>query len=133
MNNKLIKTAILGKTNAGKSTLINSLVGEKISIINKKINTTQESILGIKNIDTTQIVFYDTTGSNFLKTSNILEKKLKINIWQAIDSVDLLIYIIDVTKYNFEVIKKDITKIFEVKKPIIFIFIILHQMIKTVG
>ena len=77
MKNKLIKIALIGKTNAGKSTLINSLVGEKISIINKKINTTQESILGIKNINDTQIIFYDTPGSNFLKTNNLSQKKLK--------------------------------------------------------
>ena len=49
--NKLIKVALVGKTNAGKSTLINTIVGEKISIINKKINTTQVSTLGIKNIN----------------------------------------------------------------------------------
>ncbi len=87
MNKKLLKVALLGKTNAGKSTLINSLIGEKISIVNKKINTTQESIIGIKNIDNTQIVFYDTPGSNFLKTLNLNQKYLKINIWNAIDSV----------------------------------------------
>ena len=67
MNKKLLKVALIGKTNAGKSTLINAIVGEQISIINKKINTTQESIIGIKNISDNQIVFYDTPGSNFLK------------------------------------------------------------------
>ena len=122
MSEKLIKIAIIGKTNAGKSTLINSLVGEKISIINKKINTTQECILGIKNFNNTQIIFYDTPGSNFLKTTNLLQKKLKTELWQSIDSVDLLIYLIDVLKYNFKEIEKDILKISEVKKNIIFIF-----------
>ena len=122
MNNKLIKIALIGKTNAGKSTLINSFIGEKISIINKKINTTQESILGIKNIDSTQIIFYDTPGSNFLKTNDLLQKKLKTNIWQAIDSVDLLLYIVDTTKFNLVNITEDILKISEVKKPIIFVF-----------
>ena len=122
MNNKLIKIALVGKTNAGKSTLINSIVGEKISIINKKINTTQELILGIKNINNVQIIFYDTPGSNFLKTSDINQKKLKLNIWQAIDSVDTIVYLIDILKYNFDEIKKDLEKIHEVKKPIIFIF-----------
>jgi GTP-binding protein Era len=119
---KIIKIALVGKTNAGKSTLINSLVGEKISIINKKINTTQESILGIRNINTTQIIFYDTPGSNFLKTTNLTQKKLKIHLWQSIDSVDFLIYLIDVIKYNFKEIEKEILKISEVGKPIILTF-----------
>ena len=122
MNDKLIKIALVGKTNAGKSTLINTLVGEDISIINKKINTTQDSILGIKNIKNTQIIFYDTPGSNFLKTNNILQKKLKTNIWQAIDSVDILIYIIDVYKININEVINDINKISEVKKDIFCIF-----------
>ena len=122
MKNKLLKVALIGKTNAGKSTLVNSFVGEKVSIINKKINTTQELILGIKNIENTQIIFYDTPGSNFLKISNILQKKLKTNVWEAIDNVDLLLYIVDVLKYNFQDIKNDIIKISEVKKSIILVF-----------
>ena len=50
MKSKILRISIIGRTNAGKSTLINSIVGEKISILNKKINTTQETITGIKNI-----------------------------------------------------------------------------------
>lgn len=122
MKNKLIKLALVGKTNAGKSTLINLLVGEHISIINKKINTTQDLIIGIKNVKNTQLIFYDTPGSNFLKINNILQKQLKTNIWQAIDSVDILIYIIDVYKFNFKEVKNDIEKISEVKKDIFCIF-----------
>ena len=122
MKNKLIKVALVGKTNAGKSTLVNSFVGEKISIINKKINTTQDLILGILNIDTTQIIFYDTPGSNFLKTSNLLQKKIKTHIWSAIDQVNLILYIIDSSKYNYQNIESDINKISEVNKSIILVF-----------
>ena len=122
MKKKLIKVALVGKTNAGKSTLVNSFVGEKISIINKKINTTQDLILGILNIDTTQIIFYDTPGSNFLKTSNLLQKKIKTHIWSAIDQVNLILYIIDSSKYNYQNIESDINKISEVNKSIILVF-----------
>ena len=122
MKKKLIKVALVGKTNAGKSTLVNSFVGEKISIINKKINTTQDLILGILNIDTTQIIFYDTPGSNFLKTSNLLQKKIKTHIWNAIDQVNLILYIIDSSKYNYQDIESDINKISEVNKSIILVF-----------
>ena len=122
MKKKLIKVALVGKTNAGKSTLVNSFVGEKISIINKKINTTQDLILGILNIDTTQIIFYDTPGSNFLKTSDLLQKKIKTHIWSAIDQVNLILYIIDSSKYNYQDIESDINKISEVNKSIILVF-----------
>ena len=122
MKKKLIKVALVGKTNAGKSTLVNSFVGEKISIINKKINTTQDLILGILNIDTTQIIFYDTPGSNFLKTSNVLQKKNKTHIWSAIEQVNLILYIIDSSKYNYQDIESDINKISEVNKSIILVF-----------
>ena len=77
MKSKILKISIVGRTNAGKSTLINKIIGEKISIQNKKINTTQEMIIGIKNVKNTQILFYDTPGSNFLKISNNQSKKLK--------------------------------------------------------
>ena len=122
MQKKLIKIALVGKTNAGKSTLVNSMIGQNISIINKKINTTQDLIMGIINIDETQIIFYDTPGSNFLKTKIISQKKLKSTIWEAIDNVDYILYIIDVLKYNFKTISSDLKKIYEVKKPIIIVF-----------
>ena len=122
MKNRLIKVALVGKTNAGKSTLINAMVGEKISIINKKINTTQVSTLGIKNIKHNQIIFYDTPGSNFLKTIDTSQKKFKTNLWNAIENANIIFYIIDTLKYNFKNILEEITKLSEVRKKIIFIF-----------
>ena len=122
MNNKLIHIGLIGRTNAGKSTLINALVGEKISIENKKINTTLEAVIGICNIKNTQMIFYDTPGINFLKTTNILKKKIKIQIWETLNKVDLLLFIVDVFKFNHLEVIKDLKKIIEIKKPILIIF-----------
>ena len=122
MKSKILKISIVGRTNAGKSTLINKIIGEKISIQNKKINTTQETIIGVKNIKNTQILFYDTPGSNFLKNSNNQSKKLKQNLWNGIDESDLILYMIDSHTINLNFLYNQIDKIKEVKKKIIIIF-----------
>ena len=111
MKSKILKISIVGRTNAGKSTLINKIIGEKISIQNKKINTTQETIIGVKNIKNTQILFYDTPGSNFLKNSNNKSKKLKQNLWNGIDESDLILYMIDSHTINLNFLYNQIDKI----------------------
>ena len=111
MKNKIINVALIGKTNAGKSTFINSIVGEKISIENRKINTTLEAIIGILNVKNTQIIFYDTPGTNLLKTSNIIIDIQKINeakkpiivVFNKIDLIKkeiILSYINELNKTN---------------------------------
>ena len=122
MVSKILKIALVGRTNAGKSTLINRIVGEKISIQNKKINTTQVTIIGVKNIKKTQLIFYDTPGSNFLKSLNIQSKNLKINLWSGIDESDIIFYLIDSKTANIKFLFEQIDKLQEVKKKIIVIF-----------
>ena len=122
MISKILKIALVGRTNAGKSTLINRIVGEKISIQNKKINTTQVTIIGVKNIIKTQLIFYDTPGSNFLKSLNKQSKNLKTNLWSGIDESDIIFYLIDSKTANIKFLFEQIEKLQEVKKKIIVIF-----------
>ena len=122
MKKKLLKISIVGKTNAGKSTLINGLIGETISITNKKINTTEDLILGILNINENQLIFYDTPGLNYLKNIDKKKIKLKHNLWKGLDETDVIFYLIDVKKYNFDEISNNFTKLEETNKKIIIIF-----------
>jgi len=122
MTSKILKIALVGRTNAGKSTLINRIVGEKISIQNKKINTTQVTIMGVKNIKKTQLIFYDTPGSNFLKSLNNQSRNLKTNLWSGIDESDIIFYLIDSKTANKKFLFEQIDKLQEVKKKIIVIF-----------
>ena len=122
MKKKLLKVSIVGKTNAGKSTLINNIVGEEISIINKKINTTEDLIAGIINIKNKQIIFYDTPGLNFIKNFNTKNKKLKRNLWEGLNNSDLILYLIDVSKYNLREIQIHFKKLSELEKKTIIVF-----------
>ena len=122
MKKKLLKISIVGKTNAGKSTLINGLIGETISITNKKINTTEDLILGILNINENQLIFYDTPGLNYLKNIDKKKNKLKHNLWKGLDETDVIFYLIDVKKYNFDEISNNFKKLQETNKKIIIIF-----------
>ena len=122
MISRVLKIALVGKTNAGKSTLINRIVGEKISIQNKKINTTQVTVMGIKNIRKTQLIFYDTPGSNFLKSLNAQSKNLKTNLWSGIDDSDIILYLVDSKTANSKFLFEQINKLQEVKKKILIIF-----------
>ena len=122
MKTKKLRISLVGRTNAGKSTLINRIVGEKISIQNKKINTTQDTIIGIKNIKESQLLFYDTPGSNFLKNLDSQSKKLKKNLWNGIDESDLILYLIDSSSINTKFLFEQLEKINETKKKIIVAF-----------
>jgi len=72
--------SLMGPSGSGKSTLLNNLVGEKISITNKKINTTEDFVIGIVNIKNTQLILYDTPGISFLRDNKSQKTKLKKNL-----------------------------------------------------
>ncbi|QQS35056.1 MAG: GTPase Era [Ignavibacteriales bacterium] len=96
MKTKTGYVAIIGKPNAGKSTLLNALLGQKLSIVNKKPQTTRKRILGILSEDEYQIIFLDTPG--VLEPSYLLQKKMMESVTQSVVDADLIILIFDVTQ-----------------------------------
>ena len=89
--------AIVGKPNTGKSTLMNRILGERISITSPKPQTTRYAIKGILNREDCQIVFIDTPG--FLKPRYELQQRMQ-KIWtDAFTDVDLILFITDVTNF----------------------------------
>lgn len=88
--------AILGRPNAGKSTLINTIVGEKVSIVSWKPQTTRNRILGIYNEENYQIIFIDTPGLH--KPRNSLGEYMMKSAKIATEGVDCLLYVIDAEK-----------------------------------
>ncbi len=85
--------AVLGKPNAGKSTLINKLVGAKVAIVSNKPQTTRDNILGILNGENYQIVFVDTPGIH--KATSHLDKIMMKNVRSAKAGADVVLYLLD--------------------------------------
>ena len=98
---------IIGNPNVGKSTLMNALVGEKLSIVTAKAQTTRHRIMGIVNGDDYQIVFSDTPG--ILKPSYKLQESMMDFVESAIGDADIILYVTDVVEKmdkNIEYIDK---------------------------
>ncbi len=85
---------IIGNPNVGKSTLMNALVGEKLSIITPKAQTTRHRILGIVNEEEYQIVFSDTPG--IIQPAYELQSSMMDFVKSALDDADVLIYMVEV-------------------------------------
>ena len=100
MKNKAGFAAIFGKPNAGKSTLINSLLNFQLSVVNKKVQTTRNKILGILTEDNYQIVFIDTPGT--LDPKYELQKFMLTEIRTSLEEADVVIHIMDVLNIDYE-------------------------------
>ncbi|WP_168867520.1 GTPase Era [Enterobacteriaceae endosymbiont of Plateumaris braccata] len=108
------RVLILGRTNVGKSTLLNSLIGKKISITSHKINTTCFNISGIYNYNNYQIEYIDTPG--FIENNNVIYN----NLFNK-NNIDVILLVLDQNKWNN--IEENIIKI--INKITIFIPIII--------
>ncbi len=111
---------IIGKPNAGKSTLLNAILGEDLSIVTPKAQTTRKQIIGIYNDDESQIIFVDTPG--ITEPRDRLNKLLVENAERAINDVDIIVMIIDATRYMKE-FSDDIKNFLENNRKPIFLLI----------
>jgi GTP-binding protein Era len=88
--------SILGRPNAGKSTLLNALVGQKVSIVADKPQTTRTAIQGVMTSDNAQVIFVDTPGIH--KSDSTINKRMMEAVRSSIEERDLLIYVVDATE-----------------------------------
>jgi GTP-binding protein Era len=94
MNHKAGFVNIIGNPNVGKSTLMNAFVGEKLSIITSKAQTTRHRILGIVNGDDFQVVFSDTPG--IIKPAYELQQSMMGFVKSAFEDADVLLYMVEI-------------------------------------
>jgi len=108
---------IVGKPNAGKSTLMNLLVGEKLAIITPKAQTTRHRIVGIVNAEDYQLVFSDTPG--VLEPAYKLQENMLHQVNEALTDADVLIWLIDISELNEASEGEFATRLKSTGKPVI--------------
>lgn len=119
--------AIIGRPNVGKSTLLNSFVGEKISIISRKPQTTRNVIRGVKNLDDAQIIFIDTPGLH--KHKGLLNEFMVREALKAIKDVDGVIFLVEPSTLPREDEQFIIANLKKLSSPVILVV----NKIDTVG
>jgi GTP-binding protein Era len=101
--------SIIGKPNAGKSTLLNALLGQKLSIITPKAQTTRHRILGIDTTDTYQIVYSDTPG--IIRPKYKLHEKMMESVGDSLQDADVIVLVIAIEeRYSEEEVKQLLSK-----------------------
>jgi GTP-binding protein Era len=91
--------AIVGKPNVGKSTLLNALVGQKISITSRKAQTTRHRITGVRTLGAAQYVFVDTPGFQ-TRHGNALNRSLNKTVLGAVHDVSLIVLVVEAGRFN---------------------------------
>ena len=87
---------IVGRPNAGKSTLINNIIGSKVAIVSDKAHTTRNNIQGIYNDKESQIVFIDTPGVH--KPMHKLGKYMNNEVYYSLEDADVVLFMVDATE-----------------------------------
>jgi GTP-binding protein Era len=110
--------AIVGEPNVGKSTLVNRLVGAKLSIVSRKPQTTRKSVLGIMTTDRAQMIFLDTPG--VLTPSYLLQEKMLGYVQTALQDADMILLLIDVNTPDLErLASTPLAGLKDLRKPVI--------------
>lgn len=103
-NHKCGYVALLGEPNAGKSSLVNALVGYQVAITSPMAGTTRDAIRGILNTNQSQIIFIDTPGMQ--KATNLLEHKMNRMISGSVKTADVICFMLDVNHVNQTILHK---------------------------
>ncbi|AHC39326.1 GTPase Era [Ehrlichia muris] len=106
---KCSMTAIVGTTNAGKSTLINMLVGQKVAAVTPKVQTTRVRMHAVLNNENVQLIFIDTPGIFSPKTK--LEKFIVKHAWMSLKGIENIILLLDVKNYLNKHVEKIVSRI----------------------
>ena len=93
--------ALVGRPNVGKSTLLNALVGEKLSIVTPRPQTTRHRVLGLRNGPDYQIAFVDTPGLH-LGAKRALNRAMNRTAASALADADVLVYVVETTRFTAE-------------------------------
>ncbi|KAI7899428.1 GTP-binding protein Era [Cokeromyces recurvatus] len=94
-NPHLLKVALIGPANAGKSTLVNKLIGEEISGVSQKAHTTRERVVGILTENDYQVVFLDTPGVIPDRNHAKMNRTLATSSWRSLDEADHILVVVD--------------------------------------
>lgn len=117
--------SIVGRPNAGKSTLINNIIGAKIAIVSDKAQTTRNNIQGIYNDSDSQIIFIDTPGVH--KPKHKLGKYMNKQVYYSLEDVDVILFMVDATE---KIGKGDMFILDKLKEVKSNVFLVLNKVDK---
>jgi GTP-binding protein Era len=112
--------SILGRPNAGKSTLLNAFVGQKVSIVADKPQTTRTAIQGVMTTRESQVIFVDTPGIH--KSYSTINKRMMESVRASLEERDLIIYVVDATEHFGEEDRRALSLLRPNGPPAILVF-----------
>jgi GTP-binding protein Era len=110
--------AIVGRPNVGKSTLLNRLIGEKISIVSRKAQTTRHRVTGILTDDQSQFVFVDTPGFQ-TKYANALNRAMNRGVTQTLSDVDVVFFVVEAGRFDDK--DRAVVRLLPTDRPVILV------------